>query len=182
MFCGTYKQQKGKALQTMIMLTLLSVGLLGCTSLLPLAQNKIAEQPVSMAKATPGQVLPIEGSALIGTHRFKIEVARTPQQQAIGLMYRKFLPDNRGMVFPFTPPRQVSFWMKNVVMSLDMVFVREGKVVAIASEVPPCKADPCPVYGPPSAIDHVIELRGGRAKSLGLKPGDPVAFQWNKQR
>jgi hypothetical protein len=167
----------------MILLALLSAGLLGCTSLLPLSTDKPPQsQPTSIAKTTPGQILPIEGSALIGQHRFELEVARTPQQQAIGLMYRKFLPDNRGMLFPFNPPQRVSFWMKNCLISLDMVFVRNGKVVDIAADVPPCKAAPCPSYGPSTEteIDHVIELRGGRAKALGLKPDDPVSFQWNK--
>lgn len=176
----TPERRKEHPSNSMVVLALLSVGLVSCTSFLPLSSDKLTqEQSALIAKTTPGQVLPIEGSALIGQHRFKLEVARTPQQQAIGLMYRRFLPENQGMLFPFTPPQRVSFWMKNVVMSLDMVFVRNGKVVDIASEVPPCKAEPCPVYGPPMEIDHVIELRGGRAKALGLKPGDSVSFQWN---
>lgn len=125
----------------------------------------------------PGQILPITGSAVIKRETFELEVAATPQQQQLGLMFRSALPDNRGMLFPFSTPRRASFWMKNVPVPLDMVFLRNNRVVMVASEVPPCASDPCPSYGPGSEIvDTVLELRSGRAEELGLSPGDVVSI------
>ncbi|AFY56793.1 hypothetical protein Riv7116_4369 [Rivularia sp. PCC 7116] len=122
-----------------------------------------------------GQELPISAVATIpnGT-KIQLEVARTPQQQAMGLMYRQALPDNRGMLFEFNSPQPVSFWMKNVPVPLDMLFLHKGIVQYIANSAPPCTKAPCPTYGPRTLIDQVIELRSGRAAELGLKKGDKV--------
>ncbi|MBE7380861.1 MAG: DUF192 domain-containing protein [Leptolyngbya sp. SIO1E4] len=126
-----------------------------------------------------GQMLPITAEVELGGQMIALEVAQTRQQQTIGLMHRDALADDRGMLFPFEPPRPVSFWMKNVQISLDMVFVYQGAVIEITSDVPPCVADPCPTYGPGRQIvDTVIELRGGLAEELGLQVGDPVEVQW----
>lgn len=160
-----------------------SVGLgmmfMGCATSVPVTPQP-ALQPTP-AVATPiakaGQSLPISAKVKVGDQVVQLEVAKTPEQQAMGLMFRAQIPPDRGMLFPFNPPRPVSFWMKNVLVDLDMVFLRNGKVVAIASNVPPCKTDPCPVYGPQEAVDHVLELGGGRAKALGIKPGDRLLIE-----
>ena len=123
------------------------------------------------------QALPASAQVTIAEQTVQLEVAKTQEQQAIGLMYRASVPDDRGMLFPFSPARRVSFWMKNVSINLDMVFLREGTVEAIESNVPPCTAEPCPTYGPNVKVDQVIELRGGRAKELGLKVGDRLTVQ-----
>jgi len=140
------------------------------------------DSPEGTSRATEhqnlAQELPISAVTILGGEEIFLEVAATPQQQSLGLMYRDPLPDDRGMVFPMAFPRRVSFWMKNVPVPLDMVFIYEGTIQAIASEVPPCTADPCPTYGPEDQlIDHVIELRAGRAAELGLAVGDPVEIQ-----
>jgi len=123
----------------------------------------------------PGQLLPITAEADLAGTTIQLEVAESRRQQALGLMYRTELADNRGMLFPFEFPRRASFWMKNVPISLDMIFLLDGQVQAIAENVPPCEADPCPTYGPGSLlVDQVIELRGGRAAEIGLQPGDTV--------
>lgn len=123
------------------------------------------------------QRLPITAQATIANQVIQLEVAKTPQQQATGLMYRSSLASDRGMLFAFQPPRFVGFWMKNVKIPLDMVFLYQGKVVAIQKSAPPCVAEPCPTYGPQSPVDQVIELRGGRASELGVKVGDRVKIQ-----
>jgi hypothetical protein len=131
--------------------------------------------PMETRPSTLGQQLPISAKANLGGQDIFLEVARTPQQQAMGLMHRPALPDDRGMLFLMTPPRLVSFWMMNVPVPLDMVFIYQGKILAIAAEVPPCTATPCPTYGPGNQlVDAVIELRSGRAAELGLAPGDTV--------
>lgn len=136
--------------------------------------------PSPAAESEPGQQLPISAEAEIGGEVIQLEVARTPQEQAKGLMHRPPLPDDRGMLFPFNPPRPVQFWMKNTPSPLDMVFLENGEVQAIAAAVPPCEADPCPTYGPetPVPIDQVLELRSGRAAELGLQVGDRINIQF----
>ncbi len=123
-------------------------------------------------------MLPITARATLAGQVIEIEVARTPEQQQMGLMYRTSLPANRGMLFSFEPPQTVSFWMKNTKVSLDMVFLRNGRVQHLARNVPPCTADPCPLYPSEAVIDQVLELRAGRAEELGLRVGDLLAIEF----
>jgi uncharacterized protein len=145
--------------------------MLGCQSL----SNAIPE--VSSNSASAGQFLPITSQAIVADQIIELEVAQTQKQQAMGLMFRDPLPDNRGMLFPFDPPRNVGFWMKNVPVPLDMVFLYQGKVVSVQASAPPCKALPCPTYGPGASVDQVLELRAGRAAELGLQTGTPIQIQ-----
>lgn len=135
----------------------------------PLKTQLSAEQP---------QFLPIEGNAQLAGKTIQLEVARSPAQQAKGMMWRREpLPNDRGMVFPFPQPQYLAFWMKNCFVPLDMVFINAGKVVAIET-ADPCTKDPCPVYPrQPVLGDTVIELRAGWAKDYGLKVGDRVQIQ-----
>ena len=123
-----------------------------------------------------GQMLPITATVQIGTETIELEVAQTPQQQATGLMFRESLAANRGMLFPFQTEKVASFWMKNVPISLDMIFLNGDRIVHIAQAVP-CDTEPCDIYSSNGLIDRVIELRGGRAKELGIEPGDTITIQ-----
>ena len=160
-------------------LLLLGVFLIGCTA--PNSANSPGYSGAGTAPQHPeaslAQALPASAQVTIAQRTIQLEVAKTPEQQAIGLMYRPSIPDDRGMLFPFSPARRVGFWMKNVSINLDMVFLHEGRVEAIESNVPPCTSEPCPTYGPSVKIDQVIELRGGRAKELGLQVGDRLVVQ-----
>ena len=129
-----------------------------------------------------GQNLPIGGTAIIGGEVIELEIAQTSRQQRVGLMYRTSLADNRGMLFPFTQPIFARFWMKNVVIDLDMIFLHKGEIKAIEANVPPCQSDPCPTYGPGTKVDQVLELRGGRAAELGLKEGDRITIKYLETR
>ncbi|MGB3652238.1 MAG: DUF192 domain-containing protein [Rivularia sp. (in: cyanobacteria)] len=155
----------------------LGVLLISCSGQTPAETPNITVSQTPIVVNNLGQQLPISAVATIpnGT-QIQLEVAKTPQQQAMGLMYRPALPDNRGMLFNFASPQPVSFWMKNVPVALDMVFLRKGVVQYIAEEVPPCTKEPCPTYGPRTLIDQVIELRSGRAAELNLKKGDKVTI------
>ena len=157
-----------------------SIFLLGCSPSLPAANADatgiLASQ--STLAASQGQVLPVSARARIADRPIELEVAKTAEQQAIGLMYRTSLADDRGMLFEFKPARWVNFWMKNCQIALDMIFLRDGVVTAIKVSAPPCTADPCPTYGPDTMVDRVIELRGGRAAELGVKVGDRIAIEF----
>ncbi|WP_319423407.1 DUF192 domain-containing protein [Pleurocapsa sp. FMAR1] len=154
---------------SLVFLILLS----GCSSLAN-TQKTIANASEEIQQ---GQMLPITAAAEMAGKTIQLEVAQTPEQQAIGLMYRESLADDRGMLFPFAQERLASFWMKNVSISLDMIFLNGNQIVSIAADVPPCKAEPCPIYGPGALVNKVIELRGGRAKELGIKAGDKITIR-----
>ncbi len=158
---------------------ILSIWLMGCSA------STTANTPVTMPttldntqvaqNTNKGQQLPITAVAVLPSGaKIDLEVAKTPEQQQMGLMYRLALPDNRGMLFEFSDPQPVSFWMKNVPVKLDMVFINNGLVEYITASAPPCVKEPCPTYGPNKLIDRVIELRAGRAAELKLKVGDRI--------
>jgi uncharacterized membrane protein (UPF0127 family) len=145
---------------------------------LSLAIAGAAAASVPTVDLTRAQFLPITAKARLGGRVVQLEVARTPQAQALGLMFRPALSDERGMWFPGDRPQPVQFWMKNVPVSLDMLFLREGKIVAIAAMVPPCTADPCPTYPKePVWADAVLELRGGWAAAANVRVGDRVEIE-----
>jgi uncharacterized protein len=109
------------------------------------------------------------------THRFTVEVARTPEEQSYGLMNRASLAPDRGMIFPYDPPQFVSFWMKNTLIALDIIFIAPGgRILNIAANTTPLSLDPVPSAGP---IEAVLELSGGRAAELGIEPGDQVEWR-----
>ena len=107
----------------------------------------------------------------------KLELAVTQQEVAEGLMYRPSLPENRGMLFIFDDDRYPSFWMKNTLISLDLIFLDSaGSVVDIVANVPPCATDPCPTYSPRKPARAVLEVASGTAAAHGIEPGDAIAF------
>ncbi len=163
--------------------TILTI-LFGCESVpQTFAQDRSpAPKPTEIIREEPGQYLPVTAQAVMANQTIQLEVAKTPEQQAMGLMYRSSLPDDRGMLFPIRPARPVQFWMKNCRMSLDIIFLFQGVVKEIALNTPPCLQDPCPVYGPnKKLIDQVIEVRGGWTQEYGLKVGDRIAVEFLNQ-
>lgn len=105
-------------------------------------------------------------------HRFTVEIARSPLEQEAGLMHRESLAPNRGMIFPYDPPQPASFWMKNTLIALDILFIRaDGSIARIAANTVPLSLELVPAGEPVSAV---LEIAGGRAAELGIKPGDTV--------
>ena len=154
----------------------ISALLLGCSAFSSLPS--VAQSPGSTPLASPSQTLPITAKATLNNQVIQLEVARTSEQQEVGLMNRPPLPDDRGMLFLFEPPRPVVFWMKNTPSPLDMVFLLNGEVKAIAADARPCTADPCPTYSSNDTVNQVIELRSGLAGELGLKVGDRLSIDF----
>ena len=103
---------------------------------------------------------------------YAVELALTPEDQANGLMFRESLPEKTGMLFVFPEPSPHHFWMKNTMIPLDMIWLDEaGKVLFVSANTPPCKADPCPTYGPDGPAFRVLEIAGGLAEKEGVKVG-----------
>jgi uncharacterized membrane protein (UPF0127 family) len=106
------------------------------------------------------------------SHKFTVEVARTAQEQATGLMNRQSLAPDRGMIFPYDPPQPASFWMRNTLIPLDMIFIRaDGTIARIVENTVPLSLEPVPSLEPVAAV---LELAGGRSSQLGIKAGDRV--------
>jgi hypothetical protein len=127
------------------------------------------------AEAQPSQALP-KGDVTIaagsGKHVFHVEIVTTPEQMAQGLMYRKSLAPDAGMLFDYGRPQPASFWMKNTLIPLDMIFIgADGRIVNIHERAVPHSLDPIPSAGP---VRAVLEVNGGTASRLGIKPGDRV--------
>jgi len=119
--------------------------------------------------------VPVIIQSSTGKHQFSMEVARTPEQQAKGLMFRQSIAPDRGMIFPYDTPTDVSFWMKNTLIPLDLVFVRpNGTVGRVAADAVPMSLEPIPSLEP---IAAVIEIAGGRAAELKIKEGDKISWQ-----
>lgn len=105
-------------------------------------------------------------------HAFEVEIASTPEEKAMGLMFRTNLADNAGMLFPYSPPQEATMWMRNTYIALDMVFIRaDGVVHRIESRTEPFSER---VIASRGAVAAVLELKAGMAEQLGLKPGDRV--------
>lgn len=158
---------------------LLGIAVLSCSSnyLVPNSLKGQGHTPGNRRENKP-QFMPVTARAVIKGDVIELEVARTPEQIALGLMFRDDLPVDRGMLFIYEPAAIARFWMKNVSMALDMIFLLEGEITAIAHSVPPCRSAVCPVYGPDSLVDRVIELRAGRAEGLGLAVGDRIRVEF----
>ncbi len=113
----------------------------------------------------------------IGTEKFIVEIADTVEKQIRGFMFRRAVPDNSGMLFTYNREEYHSFWMKNTLVHLDIIYLNKDKIVVdLFINVPPCKSDPCPGYKTRIPAQYVLELRGNRAKELDLKIGDEIAF------
>jgi hypothetical protein len=108
-------------------------------------------------------------------HRFVVELADDGYEQQRGLMFRQSVGPNEGMLFDFGRDSERAFWMRNTLVSLDMLFVRsDGVVHRIAANTIPLSNARVPSFGP---VRAVLELAGGRAAELGIEPGDIVRHQ-----
>ncbi|HYD99835.1 MAG TPA: DUF192 domain-containing protein [Alphaproteobacteria bacterium] len=105
-------------------------------------------------------------------HDFAVELALTPQEQARGLMFRESMPADRGMLFVWPQPRVLTMWMQNTLIPLDMLFIgADGRIVRIAERTVPMSQATISSEKPAVAV---LELNGGTAARLGIKPGDRV--------
>lgn len=134
----------------------------------------VARPPIPPGKPQHLASVPLSIAGANGIHRFRVEVARTPEQQEKGLMFRRHVPADGGMIFPTDPPREAVFWMKNTLVPLDMVFIRaDGTIARIAAMTAPLSLDNVDAGEPVAAV---LELAGGRAAALGIVAGDAVRW------
>jgi len=112
----------------------------------------------------------------IGDAAFFVEIADTPATRTKGLSGHKQLKENEGMLFIFDSLGQYSFWMKDMNSPLDIIWIKENKVVGFAENAPPAGNAPLTIYTPPQPVDKVLEINAGSIKKLGIKIGDTIEF------
>lgn len=136
------------------------------------AIGNIIGSPAPAAGAAAQVTEPLEIETKGGLRRFAVEVARTQQQQMTGLMYRTKLADTAGMLFPHPAPAELTMWMRNTYIPLDMLFIgQDGRVVRIEEMTEPMSERVISSEVPATAV---LELAGGAAKRLGIATGDLV--------
>ena len=119
------------------------------------------------------ELQPLEIVTKSGVQMFAVEFAATEEQKTTGLMYRKELAEGRGMLFDFSPEQQVTMWMKNTFISLDMIFIRaDGRILRIAENTEPQSTK---IIASGGLAKGVLEVIAGTAKKYGIAPGDRVA-------
>jgi hypothetical protein len=120
---------------------------------------------------------PKQSQICINDHCFQVELAKTPEDRAQGLMFRKDLDDNKGMLFIFEEEDIYPFWMKNTLIPLDILWINIKKeIVFIYKNAHPCITEPCPIINPGRKAKYVLELKGGSSDKIGLVEGDKVLF------
>lgn len=128
---------------------------------------------VAASLARPIGQQTIEIATKSGVHVFTVEIVDNDADRAKGLMYRKELPEGQGMLFDFHRDQEVSFWMQNTFIPLDMIFIRgDGRILRIAENTEPLSTRLIPSNGP---VRAVLEVIGGTTRKLGIAAGDRVA-------
>jgi len=124
-------------------------------------------------RAAAADLTTVEIVSKTGVHVFSVELVANDADRAKGLMFRKELPEGRGMLFDFQREQDVSMWMRNTYIPLDMIFITgDGRIRRIAENTEPLSERIIPSGGP---VRGVLEVIGGTARKLGLAPGDRVA-------
>ena len=127
---------------------------------------------VGSAPVRAASFQPLEIVTRNGVQVFSVEMATTEEEKQTGLMYRKELADGKGMLFDFKPEQEVSMWMKNTYVSIDMIFIRaDGRILRIAENTEPLSTKIISSQGPARAV---LEVVAGTAQKYGIRPGDRV--------
>ena len=137
------------------------------TAILVIAGWALASAPAAAASFQPLEIVTKNGVQV-----FSVEMATTAEEKETGLMYRKELADGKGMLFDFNPEQEISMWMKNTYVSLDMIFIRaDGRILRIAENTEPMSTKIIPSRGLAKAV---LEVPAGTAQKYGIRPGDRV--------
>lgn len=151
----------------------LAFAVTGYPALAATSFSDLAEAAQQGRPQTGLAVIPLTVTTQRGKHVFQVEVAKTIPEQERGLMFRTSMAPDHGMIFPYdgTP---VSFWMHDTILPLDIIFIgTDHRILNIAANAKPYSDTPIPSAGP---VSGVLEINGGRAAQLGIKPGDRVTW------
>lgn len=124
-----------------------------------------------------------EPTVTLSGQEYTIEITDTPKARRTGLMYRTELAKDSGMLFIYDSARSVSFWMKNTLIPLDILyFDADQKLQQIYADTPPCKTNPCPLYPSSQPTRYILELNAGESAEIGAKIGDELTLNYANKR
>jgi uncharacterized membrane protein (UPF0127 family) len=147
---------------------------LACSPQAP-AQNAPVDSAAQDPRAQTGlREVPLTIRSKNKLHHFTVQIAATPDQQEKGLMFRRSLGADQGMIFPYEPPQEVAFWMKNTLIPLDIIYIRSDGTIVRITKAEAMDLTPLPSGEP---IAAVLEIRSGRAAELGILEGDVVTWK-----
>ncbi len=115
-------------------------------------------------------------STAAGQKTVSVEIADSPDEWATGLMNRSFLPEGKGMLFVFSDSRQRSFWMKNTLIPLDIIFISDDFKIVDMTTLYPCVLDPCPSYLSKAPARYVLEVNANYTRNNNIALGNKAAF------
>jgi len=118
----------------------------------------------------------------LGEFTFFVEVAQTPEDFREGLMFRESLDDDKGMLFPYKDSAQRSFWMKNTLIPLDIIFIDENLIIKRIHNAVPCRENPCQPYVSGVPVKYALEIRGNLTTEKNIKEGNVVELKLNEKR
>ena len=134
-----------------------------------MAVGLLAAGPVAAAELHPLEIV-----TRTGVQVFSVEEAKSDEERERGLMFRTSLPEGQGMIFDFSPEQNVSMWMKNTLIPLDMIFIRaDGRILRIAENTKIQSEEIIPSGGP---VRAVVEVIAGTARKYGIAAGDTVSY------
>jgi uncharacterized membrane protein (UPF0127 family) len=136
-----------------------------------LAAALLFSPPLAAQTEAPREDLVVATDA--GERVFQVEIADDQAERALGLMYRREMDDDEGMLFDFGSEQPASFWMRNTYISLDMLFIKaDGTIESIAERATPLSDESIPSKG---SVRYVLEINGGLSDELGIEPGDAIS-------
>ncbi|MDB5098337.1 MAG: hypothetical protein JWM80_2758 [Cyanobacteria bacterium RYN_339] len=145
----------------------------------PAASSSPIQSQLTAPTAGPLVALP-KGTVTIAGRAVAVDIAATADSRRQGLSGRTSLAQDTGLVLGWTAPTAVSIWMPDMNFAIDVIFVRNGSVLAVYPDVPPCvPGEPCPTFGPTLPVDFVLEVPAGNALALGVKIGSPASYKPN---
>lgn len=125
-------------------------------------------------------VFGIKPMVIVKNQTYVVDVVKTPKEKQIGLSAKTSIASNYGMYFPFDKADYYAFWMKDMKFPIDIIFIRENKIVTIHDSVPAPKegdTDNLPLYQPDEPADAVLEITAGLAKKNGFAKGDTITLK-----
>ena len=139
-------------------------------ALLLVATLPVAQCAPKQAEAPRKELIVTTAS---GPHSFEVEIADDDRERSLGLMFRREMPADQGMLFDFFTEQPASFWMRNTYLPLDMLFIKaDGTIESIAERTTPLSEKSVPSKGP---VRYVLEINGGVSNTLGIASGDKVS-------
>lgn len=172
--------------KSIFVMTLLGCGALSCSAA---AENPSGESAPAASGSGEGRGRPVAvqrpaGQVTFPSGRvFYVDLALTLAEQRRGYMGRQTITPEEGLLFIYDRAGIRKFWMKNCLTAIDIIWLdRDGRVIAIEHSAPPCKADPCPSFGPDQPGFDVLEVAPGVAREEGLKPGDQLSIVTDHHR